>query len=64
MITYSVLSMTCGHCERAIKSELGAIPGVQSVDVDLQRKLVSVHGELLDDARLRQALKDAGYEAA
>lgn len=62
--TYTVSGMHCGHCERAVKEEVGAIAGVQSVDVDLEAKLVVVHGEGLDDHELRAAIEEAGYEAA
>lgn len=62
--TYTVPSMHCGHCERAVKDELGAIPGVTAVDVDLETKLVTVTGTRLDDAALRAAIEEAGYEAA
>jgi len=54
----------CGHCERAVKEEVGAVAGVESVDVDLETKLVSVRGDGLDDTQLRAAIAEAGYEAA
>jgi copper chaperone len=63
-VTYSVPAMHCGHCERAVKEELGAVPGVTGVDVDLETKLVTVTGESLDDGALRAAIEEAGYEAA
>lgn len=63
-ITYSVPSMHCGHCERAVREEVGAVVGVESVDVDLETKLVTVRGDGLDDDRLRAAIAEAGYEAA
>jgi copper chaperone len=63
-ITYSVASMSCGHCERAVNSELQRTPGVESVEVDLETRLVTVRGSDLDDAPLRAAIDDAGYEAA
>ena len=62
--TYTVPGMHCGHCERAVKEEVGAIAGVQSVDVDLERKLVVVRGDPLDDRQLRAAIAEAGYQAA
>jgi copper chaperone CopZ len=62
--TYTVPEIHCGHCERAVKEEVGAVVGVESVDVDLETKLVSVRGEGLDDAQLRAAIAEAGYEAA
>ena len=33
-ITFSVPGMTCGHCEAAIKQEVGTVAGVTGVDVD------------------------------
>ena len=63
-LTYSVPGIHCGHCERAVKDEVGALPGVSSVDVDLETKVVKVTGEPLDDAVLRAAIAEAGYEAA
>jgi copper chaperone len=63
-VTYSVPAMHCGHCERAVKEELDAVPGVSDVDVDLETKLVKVTGESLDDSALRAAIEEAGYEAA
>jgi copper chaperone len=62
--TYSVPAMHCAHCERAVKDEVGAVAGVQSVDVDLETKLVTIRGRDLDDAALRAAIDEAGYEAA
>lgn len=55
--------MTCGHCTTAIERELRAISGVQAVEIDLETKLVAVHGYDLDDRELRTAIDEAGYEA-
>ena len=63
-ITYSVPGMHCAHCERAVRGELLLVGGVESVDVDLETKLVAVRGADLDDATLRAAIEEAGYEAA
>ena len=63
-ITYTVPGMSCGHCKHAVAEELTAVAGVASVDVDLETKLVVVAGEGLDDAALRAAIGEAGYEAA
>jgi copper chaperone CopZ len=62
--TYAVSGMTCGHCEASVKKELSAVVGVESVDVDLKTKLVTVTGSSLDDTALRAAIGEAGYEAA
>jgi copper chaperone len=63
-ITYSVPGIYCGHCEAAIKQEVGQVAGVERVEVDLERKLVTVHGQPLEDARLRAAIDEAGYDVA
>jgi copper chaperone len=63
-ISYSVPAIHCGHCKRAVEDEVGSVPGVRTVDADLETKLVTVHGDDLDDAALRAAIAEAGYEAA
>lgn len=63
-ISYRVPDMSCGHCEQAVSRELQQVAGVESVDVDLDSKLVTVRGRELDDASLRAAIDEAGYEAA
>jgi copper chaperone len=62
-ITYSVAGMSCGHCRVAITTEVSAVAGVDSVDVDLDTKLVRITGEGLDDATLVAAIDEAGFEA-
>jgi copper chaperone CopZ len=64
MATYIVSGMTCGHCVQAVRTEVAAVPGVTGVDVDLDTKEVVVHGEAVDDAAVRAAIEEAGYEAA
>jgi copper chaperone len=63
-MTYAVPGMSCGHCKQAVSAELVEVAGVESVDVDLDTKLVTVRGSNLDDAALRGAIEEAGYEAA
>jgi copper chaperone len=63
-VTYAVPGMSCDHCKHAVSSELSKVEGVESVDVDLETKLVVVHGSELDDGALRAAIDEAGYEVA
>jgi copper chaperone len=63
-ISYTVPGIHCGHCERAVSEELEQVDGVESVLVDLETKLVTVRGARLEDASLRAAIEEAGYEAA
>ena len=61
-VTYLVPGMHCDHCRTAIEHEVGAVHGVDAVEVDLEAKLVTVVGPALDDAALRAAIDEAGYE--
>jgi copper chaperone len=62
-LTYVVAGMTCSHCKLAVTEEVSAVAGVASVDVDLNTKLVRVHGTDLDDVSVRTAIDEAGYDA-
>jgi copper chaperone CopZ len=53
----------CGHCRAAITAEVRAVPGGETVALDLDAKLVAVSGENLDDTALVAALDEADYEA-
>lgn len=58
--TYTVAGMTCEHCVNAMKKEVGAIPGVESVELELDGKLV-VHSDApIDFDRLVEAASEAG----
>ena len=61
---YTVTGMTCGHCVSAVSSEVGAVPGVQSVDVDLATGHVTVVGSGFADEQIHDAVVEAGYELA
>lgn len=63
-LTYTVSGMTCGHCKTAVTEEVAAVEGVESVFVDLDSKRVDVTCPRLDDAAIRAAIMEAGYEAA
>lgn len=63
-LTLSVPGMTCGHCEAAVKQEVGAIAGVTSVDVDLDTKGVVVTGSALDRDAVVEAIDEAGFDVA
>ena len=63
-LTYSVPGVSCDHCRAAITAEVEVVPGVRHVDVDLASKRVTVTGEPLDDAAIRAAIDEAGYDIA
>ncbi len=60
---YTVAGMTCGHCVGAVSAEVSEIPGVSRVRVDLASGAVSITSDgPLDDAAVRAAISQAGYE--
>ncbi len=66
--SYEVTGMTCQHCVNAVRTEVGAIEGVTSVDVDLVTggaSTVTVTSQApLDEAAVAAAVDEAGYELA
>lgn len=66
--TFPVTGMTCEHCVRAVREEVGALDGVRDVRVDLvpgktSRVTVDSDAPLTPDA-VRAAVDEAGYEVA
>lgn len=61
-LSFTVPGMTCGHCESAVKGEIGKVIGVTDVAVDLTTKVVVVTGTDLDQASIFAAVDEAGYE--
>ncbi len=60
---YTVTGMTCDHCVNAVTEEVTQVPGVQVVDVDLATGGLTVSSaEPLDEAAIRAAVEEAGYE--
>ncbi|WP_066943993.1 heavy-metal-associated domain-containing protein [Microtetraspora fusca] len=63
--TYTVTGMTCGHCVGTVTSEIGKVTGVTGVEVELATGKVTVTSDgPLDEALVRDAVEEAGYEVA
>ncbi|WP_336660149.1 heavy-metal-associated domain-containing protein [Leucobacter sp. USHLN153] len=62
---FTVTGMTCEHCERAVRSEVTAIPGVIDVAVSAEsgQLRVTTEGEAVDAAAVLAAVDEAGYTA-
>ncbi len=58
---YEVSGMTCDHCVNAVTHEVSAVDGVRSVAVDLASGRVTVTGDSVSDAAVREAVDEAGY---
>ena len=61
--TYNVPDISCDHCVEAITGAVSPLDGVESVDVSIDDKTVTVAGSF-DDAAVRSAIDDAGYDVA
>ncbi|MFU0804321.1 MAG: Heavy-metal-associated domain-containing protein [Pseudoclavibacter caeni] len=62
---YQVTGMSCAHCERAVREEVGRIPGVQHIDVSAKTGRLVVDSDApLDRTAVRAAVDEAGYELA
>ena len=61
--TYNVPDISCDHCVQAITGAVSPLDGVESVDVSVDAKTVTVAGSF-DDAAVRSAIDDAGYDVA
>ena len=59
-------NISCIHCVHTIKSELAALEGVISVDVDMESKEVKIawKEELLDWDSIKNVLVEINYPAA
>lgn len=63
--SFTVTGMTCGHCVASVTEEVQEIPGVQGVAVDLATGAVTItSAEVLDEAAVRAAVEEAGYQLA
>jgi copper chaperone CopZ len=58
---YRVPGISCDHCKNAIEGEVGKLVDVDRVEVDVERRSVTVVGDVADDA-VRAAIDEAGYD--
>ncbi len=60
----NVKGMTCAHCKSSVEGALKALPGVNSVMVDLDTGdvTVNVQQSKVDEARMKAAVEAIGFE--
>lgn len=63
-LEFTVIGMTCGHCEASVTEEVSEIPGVTAATADRSANLLTItaNGDI-DDAAVIAAVKEAGYQA-
>jgi copper chaperone len=61
---YTVEGMSCEHCVRSVREEVGEIEGVTAVHVDLATGRLRVSGQRFSDEAVTAAVDEAGYHVA
>jgi copper chaperone CopZ len=61
-LSMEINGMTCGHCVKAVRDALDAVPGVEVETVAIGSATVRFDEQQLDRARITQAVVDEGYE--
>lgn len=63
VVQFKVPEVSCQHCVNAITNEVSALDGVQTVNVSIDNKTVTVeHGEQVDVNQIVEAIHEAGYD--
>jgi copper chaperone CopZ len=57
-----VRGMTCNHCKGAVEVQLRKIEGVDKVNADLDRQIVTISGDEIDLNQVRKMVEDIGYK--
>ena len=64
-VTVTVTGMTCGHCASSVREEVGNIPEVRAVDVDLASGEVIIESDgPIELTAIKDAVVEAGYQLA
>ena len=61
-VTLQVEGMSCGHCVNSIENSVGAINGVEKVNVQLEAGKVDVEfNNEVDVQKITETIEDQGY---
>ncbi len=62
-VTYIAPAISCEHCQHAIQTSVGALPGVQTVTVDIPSRRVDVRYDPAQVAQdqIEATLDEEGY---
>ncbi len=63
--TFSIPSISCGHCVMTIKNELSELEGVRAVEGDPANKLIRVEWEApVTVEEIKSTLKEINYPSS
>jgi len=61
-VTLQVQGMSCGHCVKSIENSVGALNGVEKVNVQLEAGKVDVEfNNEVDVQKITDTIEDQGY---
>lgn len=62
-VTLQVQGMSCGHCVKSIENSVGAMNGVEKVNVELNNGTVDVefNSNKVDVKKITDTIEDQGY---
>ncbi|WP_404332892.1 copper chaperone CopZ [Mesobacillus maritimus] len=65
-VTLNVTGMSCGHCVKAVEGSVGALEGVNSVQVNLDAATVEVefNSGVVTIEKIKETIDDQGYDVA
>lgn len=58
---YKIKGMACQHCKNNVEKQLAKVPGVESVEVNLDKAIAIVSGNV-EPQEIIDAIQLAGYE--
>ena len=63
-VVLTVKGMSCGHCVKAVEDSVGALQGVQKVDVQLNEGKVNVSFDSgqVSLEEIKETIDDQGYD--
>lgn len=63
MRLFHVDGMSCGHCEKAVRSAIQTLQADAVVNIDLASGKVRIEAASLSTPQILAAIEDAGYDA-
>lgn len=64
-VTYQVPNISCGHCVHTIKSEVGELAGVKSVEASQDTKMVKIEFEApATEEQIKALMTEINYPPA
>ncbi|MBN1183877.1 MAG: permease [Bacteroidales bacterium] len=61
IIKIKVEGMSCSHCKATVENSIKALDGITDADADLRTNEVTIHGDDINENRLKKAVEDRGY---